>query len=47
MRFVFPNFMHTRARHLSNARLSTSGAHRGGQRQPIVSHSVHVTISND
>jgi len=37
----------SRARDLSNDRLSSSEAHRGGQRKPIVSHSVHVTISND
>jgi len=37
----------SRARDLSNGRLSSSEVHRGGQRQPIISHSVHVTISND
>jgi len=46
-RMIVRRRIFSRARDLSNARLSSSEAHRGGQRQPIVSHSVHVTIIND
>jgi len=46
-RMIVRRRIFSRARDLSNDRLSSSEAPRGGQRQPIVSLSEHVKISKD